>query len=155
MLVARPERVRGEGLEGIDYRHIVHSLIRKPGAFRRYVYREAMFPSMVFRRAYDGLCERSQKWADLEYIRILHLAATTMQCEVGRPIGDCARAQSARLGLSRERSEPCDFAFGELHDDVGGFDRPAAMRAFAQGERVERELLAQHFPRGVLRILYR
>ena len=73
----------------------------------------------------------------------------------GRPIGDCARAQSARLGLSRERSEPCDFAFGELHDDVGGFDRPAAMRAFAQGERVERELLAQHFPRGVLRILYR
>ena len=82
VLVARPERVRGEGLEGIDYRHIVHSLIRKPGAFRRYVYREAMFPSMVFRRAYDALCERSQKWADLEYIRILHLAATTMQCEV-------------------------------------------------------------------------
>ena len=37
---------------------------------------------MVFRRAYDALCERSQKWADLEYIRILHLAATTMQCEV-------------------------------------------------------------------------
>ena len=82
VLVARPERVRGEGLEGIDYRHIVHSLLRKPGAFRRYVYREAMFPSMVFRRAYDALCERSQKWADLEYIRILHLAATTMQCEV-------------------------------------------------------------------------
>ena len=81
-LVARPERVRGEGLEGIDYRHVVHSLIRKPGAFRRYVYREAMFPSLVFRRAYDALCERSQKWADLEYIRILHLATTTMQCEV-------------------------------------------------------------------------
>ena len=81
-LVARPERVRGEGLEGIDYRHVVHSLIRKPGAFRRYVYREAMFPSVVFRRAYDALCERSHKWAELEYIRILHLAATTMQCEV-------------------------------------------------------------------------
>ena len=81
-LVARPERVRGEGLEGIDYRHVVHSLIRKPGAFRRYVYREAMFPSLVFRRAYDALNERSEKWADLEYIRILHLAATTMQCEV-------------------------------------------------------------------------
>ena len=41
-----------------------------------------MFPSLVFRRAYDALCERSQKWADLEYIRILHLATTTMQCEV-------------------------------------------------------------------------
>lgn len=81
-VVARPDRVRGEGLEGIDYRHLVHSLVRKPGAFRRYVYREAMFPSLTFRRAYDALLERSAKWADLEYVRILHLAATTMQCEV-------------------------------------------------------------------------
>jgi transposase len=81
-LVAQPERVCGEGLEGIDYRHLVHSLVRKPGAFRRYVYREALFPTLTFRRAYDVLAERSQKWADLEYVRILHLAATTMQCEV-------------------------------------------------------------------------
>ena len=66
---------------------MVHSLIRKPGAFRRYVYREAMFPSMVFRRAYDVLSERSERWADLEYIRILHLAATTMQCEVEAALG--------------------------------------------------------------------
>ena len=81
-LVARPERVRGAGLEGIDYRHVVHSLVRKPGAFRRYVYRAAMFPTPVFRLAYDVLAERSEKWADLEYVRILHLAATTMECEV-------------------------------------------------------------------------
>lgn len=81
-LVARPERVCGNGLEGIDYRHLVHSLVRKPGAFRRYVYREALFPTLTFRRAYDALAERSQKWADLEYVRILHLAATTMECRV-------------------------------------------------------------------------
>lgn len=81
-LVARPDRVRGDGLQGIDYRHLVHSLVRKPGAFRRYVYREALFPTPVFRRAYDTLAERSQQWADLEYVRILYLAATTMQCEV-------------------------------------------------------------------------
>lgn len=81
-VVARPERVRGESLKGIDYRHLVHSLVRKPGAFRRYVYREALFPTLSFRRAYDALAERSEKWADLEYVRILHLAAMTMQCEV-------------------------------------------------------------------------
>ena len=81
-LVARPERVSGDGLEGIDYRHLVHSLVRKPGAFRRYVYREALFPTLTFRRAYDVLAERSERWADLEYVRILHLAATTMECEV-------------------------------------------------------------------------
>ena len=81
-VVASPDRIRGDGLEGIDYRHLVHSLVRKPGAFRRYVYREALFPTLVFRRTYDALVERSAKWADLEYVRILHLAATTMQCEV-------------------------------------------------------------------------
>jgi transposase len=81
-LVARPERVCGDGLEGIDYRHLVHSLVRKPGAFRRYVYRDALFPTLTFRRAYDVLAERSERWADLEYVRILHLAATTMECAV-------------------------------------------------------------------------
>ena len=81
-VVARPERVRGEALDGIDYRHLAHSLVRKPGAFRRYVYREALFPTLTFRRAYDVLAQRSEKWADLEYVRILHLAATTMECEV-------------------------------------------------------------------------
>ncbi len=81
-LVACPERVRGEALTGIDYRHLAHSLVRKPGAFRRYVYREALFPTLTFRRAYDVLAQRSEKWADLEYVRILYLAATTMECEV-------------------------------------------------------------------------
>jgi hypothetical protein len=91
-VVARPERVRGESLEGVDYRHVVHSLVRKPGAFRRYVYREAMFPTEVFRRAYDGLAGRSEKWADLEYVRILHLAATTMECEVEAALAEMLHA---------------------------------------------------------------
>ena len=54
-LVAWPEPVRGEGLQGIDYRHVVHSLIRKPAAFRRQVCRETVFLSTVFRRAYDAV----------------------------------------------------------------------------------------------------
>lgn len=112
-LVARPERVRGEGLEGIDYRHVVHSLIRKPGAFRRYVYREAMFPSLVFRRAYDALNERSEKWADLEYIRILHLAATTMQCEVEAALeamlqaGEVPESDVVKARIGALRSPQC------------------------------------------------
>jgi hypothetical protein len=81
-LVERLDRIRGcEGYQ-IDYRHIVASLVRKPGAFRRLAYREAMFPSVVFRKAYDILIERSAKWADLEYLRILHLAATTFQSRI-------------------------------------------------------------------------
>ncbi len=77
------DRLRGEAKHRIDYRHVIASLVRKPGAFARYRFRDAMFPTLVFRRAYDTLSQRlSQRQADLDYLRILKLAATTMQCEV-------------------------------------------------------------------------
>jgi hypothetical protein len=42
-----------------------------------------MFPSPVFRRAYDAIVgQEPNVRGDLEYLRILHLAAATMQCEV-------------------------------------------------------------------------
>jgi len=77
------ERLRGHGKHRVNYRHVIASLVRKPGAFARYRFRDAMFPTLVFRRAYDALSEGlSQRQADLDYLRILKLAATTMQCEV-------------------------------------------------------------------------
>jgi hypothetical protein len=81
-VMERLERLRGQDKDKIDYRHIIASLVRKPGAFRRFAYREALFPSLLFRRTYDVLLEKSTRWADLEYLRILHLAATTWQCRV-------------------------------------------------------------------------
>jgi hypothetical protein len=81
-LVQRMERLRGRDRHKIDYRHLIHSLLRKPGAFERYVYREALFPTVLFRQAYDALRERSLQSADLEYLRILHLAATTVESDV-------------------------------------------------------------------------
>lgn len=67
----------------IDYRHVIGSLIRKPAGFARYVYREEMFPSLVFRRAFDRIQEVEQSVTqDLEYLRILHLAATTSEAKV-------------------------------------------------------------------------
>ena len=57
--------------------------MRKPGAFARYVYREEMFPSLVFRRAYDAIQTPHQGTkGDLEYLRILHLAASTIEADV-------------------------------------------------------------------------
>lgn len=47
------ERLLGRNQHRIDYRHVIWSLVRKPGGFARYVYREEMFPSLVFRRAYE------------------------------------------------------------------------------------------------------
>jgi len=78
------ERQRGRGGHRIDYRHIIWSLVRKPGAFARYRYREDLFPTLAFRKAYDALaahCETERK-ADIEYLRILHLAASTMESDV-------------------------------------------------------------------------
>lgn len=77
------ERLIGRNLHRIDYRHVVWSLVRKPGAFARYVYREEMFPSLVFRRAYDEILTRlAGVKADVEYLRILHLAASTVESDV-------------------------------------------------------------------------
>ncbi len=75
-------RLRGDQYHRIDYRHVIWSLVRKPGAFARYRYREELFPSLVFRRAYDALVEARGERADVEYVRVLHLAASTMQADV-------------------------------------------------------------------------
>ena len=77
------ERLRGRNLHRIDYRHVIWSLVQKPAGFARYVYREEMFPSVVFRRAYDAIqTPHHGTPGDLEYLRILHLAASTMEADV-------------------------------------------------------------------------
>lgn len=77
------ERLRGEGKHRIDYRHVIWSLVKKPWGFARYRYRDALFPTATFRRAHEALSGvLSERQADLEYLRVLHLAAATMQCEV-------------------------------------------------------------------------
>jgi hypothetical protein len=72
-------RLRGPGAHRIDYRHVIWSLVRKPGAFARYRYREDLFPSLTFRRTYDALQRWRGERADIEYVRVLHLAASTME----------------------------------------------------------------------------
>lgn len=76
-------RLTGRGGHRINYRHIIDWLVRKPGAFRNYRYREDLFPTLNFRVAYDRLREGcSERVADIEYLRILKHAARTMECEV-------------------------------------------------------------------------
>ncbi len=49
--------------------------MRKPGAFANYRYREHLFPSSRFRRAYDLLKEVAPRRCDRRYLEILELAA--------------------------------------------------------------------------------
>lgn len=48
-----PKLLPGETY-AINYRHIITQLIRKPGAFEDYQYRDCLFPRSVFRKAYDA-----------------------------------------------------------------------------------------------------
>ncbi len=75
-------RLRGDGARRVDYRHIIDSLVRKPGAFARYKFREELFPSLTFRKAYDAMAGWRGGRADVDYVRILQLAATTMETDV-------------------------------------------------------------------------
>ena len=74
--VDRMPRLCGQGKHHIQYRHIIDWLVRKPGAFANYRYREELFPTSRFRMAYDALKRRhSPAEADKQYLKILHLAA--------------------------------------------------------------------------------
>ncbi len=82
-LVETVARLIGKDVHRINYRHVIDSLLRKPGGFRRYRYRDDLFPSLVFRRAWEAL----QVWyaprrADLAYLRVLQLAAKQLECDV-------------------------------------------------------------------------
>lgn len=69
-------RLRGDGGHRINYRHIIDWLVRKPGAFENYRYRDDLFPTTRFRMAYDFLKKYVPRRASSEYTRILYLAAT-------------------------------------------------------------------------------
>ena len=67
----------------INYRHVIDSLLRKPGGFRNYRHRDDLFPRAVFRRAWEALDRRlSPRKADLAYLRILKLAAQGLETDV-------------------------------------------------------------------------
>lgn len=83
----------------IDYRHVIESLVKKPGAFARYRYREEMFPTLCFRRAYDALRVTYGERADTHYVRILYLCTKTSQEHV-----------EAVLTQYLEKQEPLDYA---------------------------------------------
>jgi hypothetical protein len=65
----------------IDFRHLIGHLLRKPGAFAGYRWREELFPSLVYRAAYDHLT-RVGVDADRRYLEVLKVAADEGQTAV-------------------------------------------------------------------------
>lgn len=88
------------GGKKINYRHVVSHLVRKPGAFANYRYREELFPTVVFRQAYDALRQAKPERADKEYLSILHLAATESEQDVEAAIALLLEAGDPPIGTT-------------------------------------------------------
>lgn len=106
--IATLTRHYGEQSAGIDFRHVVRSLIRKPGAFAGWVHREAMFPSLIFRRVYDQLIENhGLRRGERDYLFILQLACETSQTEVEEAL---EKTIGSTLSLDTvRRTMPCRY----------------------------------------------
>jgi hypothetical protein len=83
--IQRMQRIR-PGEAAINYRHVIGHLVRKPGAFPRYRFREELFPTLVFRKAFDKLNSGDPQKGHVEYLRILNLAAMNSECSVERAL---------------------------------------------------------------------
>jgi hypothetical protein len=60
----------------INYRFIIPSLVRKPQAFRNYVYRDDLFPSYAFQRTWELLDDQlDDRTACKEMVKILKITA--------------------------------------------------------------------------------
>ena len=81
----------------IDFRHIITWLARKPGAFRGYVHREELFPSLVYRHAYDRLRAWQEHTADTHYLQLLVLAAEHDEAEVAAALSELLRTAEPPL----------------------------------------------------------
>lgn len=81
-LVQTMPRLPKAGGVAVNYRHVVGHLVRKPGAFANYSFREELFPGLAFRRAYDRLRETEGERADKAYLQVLNLAAMGSEAEV-------------------------------------------------------------------------
>jgi hypothetical protein len=76
-------RLTGDKKYHINYRHMIDTLLRKPGGFRNYRHQADLFPRAVFRQAWDALQKRlSPRRADIAYLRILKLAAKGLETDV-------------------------------------------------------------------------
>jgi hypothetical protein len=137
--VDRFPRLRGRGRHRVNYRHVIDWLVRKPGAFANYRYREDLFPTSRFRMAYDVLRDRrSADAAVKDYLAILQLAAYESEARVDEVLRGLLNSdtpwtvETLRQQVHAETNVPavtevhvCEVdlsAFDGLLDDVSFYD---------------------------------
>ncbi len=83
---ARPGQGQRVG-RSIDYRHLVGALKRKPGAFARWVLRDAAFPRAVYRQTWERLAaQRHEREACKTMVGLLVLAADGHEAQLAQEL---------------------------------------------------------------------
>ena len=126
--VEKIPRLRGENGHHINYRHIIDWLVRKPGAFENYRYRQDLFPTHRFRIAYDYLRQTCPVRTSKEYLGILHLAAKESEtavdnalCQlINRDKNITALAVKNLVESSQQLSSPKDIVIADV--DIKSYD---------------------------------
>jgi hypothetical protein len=136
-LLERLPRLRGRKKHDVSYRHIIDWLIRKPGAFENYRYRDDLFPTSRFRMAYDALKQTHGVNGNREYLGILYLAARETETGVdealrhllkeGRPI--TAKVVKALVGRHQEIPPVTEVTVEPV--DLTGYDELVTDREVA------------------------
>ena len=127
--VQKMPRLVGSGKHAINYRHVIDSLVRKPGAFANYQYREDMFPTSHFRMAFDALCaDHTESVATREYLKILQLAAKESQDAVQDALrvaianNSPISADAVRVAVERHQQLPVPTDIAVEPPDLQEFD---------------------------------
>lgn len=122
-------RLTGHDKHAINYRHVIDSLVRKPGAFADYQYQEDMFPSSYFRMAYDELCRNhSERLAVRKYLTILHMAAHESEEAVEQALriaiqtGEPISPEWVRQKIEDWQQLPSVMDVSVEEPDLGAFD---------------------------------
>ena len=90
VITLQRKRSKNRNPNHINYRHVIGSLSKKPQAFRAYIYREHLFPTLAFRQAWKVLDEHlDPRKACREYVAILKEAADNSEEEVNRYLENC------------------------------------------------------------------
>jgi hypothetical protein len=122
-------RLRGENGHYINYRHVIDTLVRKPGAFENYRYKDDMFPTSQFKIAYDILRrQHGIKQANKQYLKILELAAKENQTSVNEALrllinhADGIDFDSVKQMVESKQQPPAvtDVFIGDI--DIDGYD---------------------------------
>jgi len=92
-------RLRGRSNYHVNYRHIIDWLVRKPGAFASYRYRDHLFPTSRFRMVYDLLKDVSPRRCDLRYLEILNIAAKQGEAVVDDALRLLLQSESGRQAI--------------------------------------------------------